>query len=381
MTGKFTNRLQAVILYDGGNDISASAMLRSYCDTAQKMGQPFRIANPSMMMGPNDLSVLVSYSPHQADMSKFGNALKSVWNFELSHQLEARVQRHRSHMVIDVFHGLHGIVSDKPEIAEFLTKINVGKPGHSLRDFQQRAGLLAQIATHFQHLHPGSAIHWTQSDSLHEAGKFSTILADGQLLPLTVQPLICRATGTPKHRDDSIAVLTRGAADYVGREIFVPPAPIPWLERYFAALAFVDVANLQNGYIIPHESMFSIADGEFSYLVQHLDGGVSAAPTVAPVYSLELIFHKKYGYVNPRNKNVDIAAATLGDAVDRTDRSQAEKEEFPATQVKPEKSLTRNDGKLEARSSSNHEPTRQKPSSVHRNVVPFGRRTTLEKKD
>lgn len=363
MTGKFTNRLQAVILYDGENEISASAMLRSYCDTAQKMGQPFRMANPSMMMGPKDLSVLVSYSPHQADMSKFGNALKSVWNFELSHQLEARVQRHRSHMVIDVFHGMHGIVSDEPEIAEFLTKINVRKPGHSLRDFQQRAGLLAQIATHFHHLHPGSAIHWTQSDSLHEAGKFSTILADRQLLPLTVQPLICHVTGTPIDRDDAIAVLTRGATDYVGREIFVPPAPIPWLERYFAALAFVDVANLQDGYIIPHESTFSIEDGEFSYLVRHLDGGVS--PTNAPVYSLELIFHKKYGYTNPRSKSDEVVTATSG----------------AAWRVQPEKTLTRDGGKLEARSSSNQEPTRQKTNSGHSNVVPFGRRTTFGKKD
>ena len=220
MTGKYTNNLQAAILYEGGGEICPPVHLNAFRMEMLNRQIPLNIVQEArnfvFMRGPGELQIMVTYFPRPADAALFEPTLGSAVTTLLMKDARERVGRHTTHVLIEIHHGVLAGAFDNPEAAGFLSQIGMPRPGTTQREFSMRVDILGEVCR-------------------HPAG-----------------------------------ILTLGAADYIGREIYVAPAPVPWVDLYDTVLAFTRVALMPNGYIIPDDETFGPESGEFTYLVRHL---------------------------------------------------------------------------------------------------------------
>lgn len=301
--GKYTNVLQAAILYDDKANIWPSRDINNFRMAMLQRGIPLNITQESptfaFMMGAYELQITVTYYDKPADHAVFGQALLSPSMKILAPDAEKRVQRHRSHVLVEIQQGVLGGVTNDPRISKMFADIGFKPAGGSLDEFNMRVDILAEICRYLQKEKSASLIHWTQSNTLIPGEKLDAFLQLPNPGMLTVHPYLFAAEEMPGYEELPVEIVTVGAADFIGREIHMQAAPIPWMELYDSALAFIRLAIMPNGYIMPDRDSFSIETGEFSYAVRHLDGVSEPTITNKPVYQLKLQFHKKYNYVAP----------------------------------------------------------------------------------
>jgi hypothetical protein len=182
------------------------------------------------------------------------------------------------------------------EILELLAKMGVGAAGQSLPQYQERlrvGGLLAAMATEIS---KPTLSHWTHSEVLAKPQAIKHYSPDPN--PLNVHPLPFRGPGTTQ--DQGIAgVETFGAAPFIGREIRVRPTIVPWGETYQHALAFIALAIIKNGYIIPDGDTFGDEGNSFCYRVHYTAEPFSNAGTPILCYELEPLLNKEHGFQSP----------------------------------------------------------------------------------
>jgi hypothetical protein len=301
--GKYTNVLQAAILYDDKANVWPSRDINNFRMAMLQRGIPLNITQESptfaFMMGAHELQITVTYYDHPADNAVFRQALLSPSMKILAPDAEKRVQRHRSHVLVEIQQGSLGGVANDPSISKMFADIGFKPAGGSLHEFNMRVDILAEICRFLQKEKAASLIHWTQSNTLIPGEKLDAFLQLPNPGMLTVHPYLFAAAEMPGYDELPVEIVTVGAADFIGREIHVQPAPIPWMELYESALAFIRLGIMPNGYIIPDKDSFGIEGGEFSYLVRHLDGVNQPTIMGEPLYELKLQFHKKYNYVAP----------------------------------------------------------------------------------
>jgi len=300
MDGKFTNNLQAAILYEGGGEIHPSIHLNAFRMAMLAKQIPLNIVQERrdfvMMMGPGDLQILVTYYDHPANPAPFEGTLGSAITGILMSDARERVRRHTTHVLVEIHHGVLGGVLDDPQFAGFLGQLGMKRPGASLGEFKMRVEILGEVCRHLLKVQPASAVHWTQSNMLVAGEKFVPFL--DQLHPgmLTVHPKLFGAEPMPGFKELPAGLLTLGAADYLGREIYVAPVPIPWVDLYQATLAFMSVALLPKGYVVPDDETFGPEGGDSSYLVRHLAASAHPMGMNEPTYALTLRFSRQNGY-------------------------------------------------------------------------------------
>lgn len=322
MEGKYTNKLQAALLFDTEANISRAMHLQEFRMAMLEKNIGLKVAQQdetfALFVGQDELYVSVAYYNHPADHGVFGQTLQSGVTNMLCKDAANVVQRHRSHVLVEIWHGALGTVTDDPQIAGFLDKIDMPRPGHSLGSFNKRVDVLIEVCRHIMTVQPASAIHWTQSNLMFAGDAAPALLVPEHPGLLTVHPILFSVEKVPGFETIPVGLMTIGATDYIGREIHIEPAPIPWLDLHQAAVSFIRLAILPNGYIIPDGDTFGIDTNEFSYRVNHLNSEDTDSPNGQPSYRLSLLFHEKYDYKAPDfpkrelvEGGIEEAAATL----------------------------------------------------------------------
>ncbi|MBB6466862.1 hypothetical protein HNQ96_002738 [Aminobacter lissarensis] len=300
MTGRYTNNIQAAILYEGGDEIHPSLHLNAFRMEMLNRQLPLKVVqedrNFVLMAGPGEFRILVTYFARPADVAVFAPTLGSAVTTLLMPDARERVRRHTAHVLVEVHHGVMGGVTDKPEIAGFFNQIGMQRPGATLREFNMRVEILGEVCRHLLKVQPASVIHWTQSNMLVAGEQFTAFLNQQQPSMLTVHPKLFAGKPVPGFSETPAGVLTLGGADYIGREIYVAPAPIPWVDLYEAALAFMRVALVPNGYIVPDDETFGPENGDYSYRVRHLAAEQHPIGMREPSYALTLRFSRQHSY-------------------------------------------------------------------------------------
>ncbi len=327
MTGNYTNNLQAAILFDGKPNICPSIHLNNFRMELLELDIPLKIVQESrtfaLMVGPNDLQISVTYNDNPANHAVFGNTLKSGLTNLMMKDASERVQRHSSHVLVEIQHGVLGGATDNLEISSFLKEVGLPQPGHTLSAFNLRIDMLATAIRHIIKVHPASAIHWTQSNMLVAGEKIEQLLEDDRPGLLTVHPIIFGTKAIPGSKDLPVGIATLGAADYIGREIQVVPAPVPWFDLYQTVMAFIRLAIMPNGYIIPDKDTFAPEGADFAYRVNHLSGNESPLPDGSPCYQLTLLFSTSHNYISPDYRPRELIPGGIGKASTMLDRDDA----------------------------------------------------------
>lgn len=305
---QFPNGIQAALLFPGTmRDLES--VVRSVLRIFEARGTKFNVpeANPHKfyrLFGGDELMITLEYLEQPANLAVFEQPLASPVTKIVTPDISQRLATHRSHVLINVSHGVLGGLDADTKFASLFEQIGMRREGASLPQFLRRldtCALLARIVS--DHATP-SAVHWTQSNQLMSGEAFEALAQLPAPSPLHVHPLLF-AGGTSADGKPMASIETFGARHFIGREIEIEPSVLPWAANYDTILAFLRVATLKNGYVIPDRDTFGPEDGSLSYRVIHRP----EEPDKVPVYELEPLLHREFGFESegyiPRERAFD----------------------------------------------------------------------------
>ena len=305
---QYPNEIQAALLFPGTmRDLES--VVRSVLRIFEARGTKFNVpeANPHKfyrLFGGDELMITLEYLEQPANLAVFEQPLASPVTKIVTPDISQRLATHRSHVLINVSHGVLGGLDADTKFASLFEQIGMRREGASLPQFLRRldtCALLARIVS--DHATP-SAVHWTQSNQLMSGEAFEALAQLPAPSPLHVHPLLF-AGGTSADGKPMASIETFGARHFIGREIEIEPSVLPWAANYDTILAFLRVATLKNGYVIPDRDTFGPEDGSLSYRVIHRP----EEPGKVPVYELEPLLHREFGFESegyvPRERAFD----------------------------------------------------------------------------
>jgi hypothetical protein len=305
----YPNRVQAALLFDRPVR-ELEAIVRDFTRIeGMKSGASFAVpeANPGrfyrLFNGDEELMLTFEYIDGPANPQAFRGALSSPFTGIVTPDIRTRITRAQSHILIEASHGVMAGVEEDPKFAAMFAEIGVPKAGASQAQFERRldvAALMTRIVT--EHAMP-LAVHWTQSDLLLSgeiADGFAALAAPG---PLHIHPFLFGPRAAPGEQA-MVGIRTFGARHWLGREILIKPHILPWAANFETILAFIKVATMANGYIIPDSDTFGPEDRSLSYRVLHHDAGANIGhdapePADIPIYELIPLKHTAHGFVSP----------------------------------------------------------------------------------
>lgn len=291
---QFPNDIQACLLFDRRID-DLEAMVRAFLNIAEaKMGARFNVpeARPGVfyrLFGADELMITLEYLDKPANMDVFQQPLGSAVTGIVCPDIRQRLTQSRSHILVNVSHGAMGGVLDNPEIAAFMRQIDYAMPGASLPQFARRLDVLAMIARIVCDHAPARVVHWTQSNQLFPGEAFDALAAAPAPNPLHVHPFLF---GDGGGAEPKIGIRTFGVRHFIGRELLIEPSILPWAANYEVMLAFLRVATVDKGYVIPDGDTFGPEDRSLSYRVFHRE----AEAGDVPLYELVPLMHREYGF-------------------------------------------------------------------------------------
>ena len=291
---QFPNEIQAAVLFDRRVDCLEAAVRTFMTVEEARSGARFNVpeANPGAfyrLFGGDELMVTLEYLDHPADVNVFQQALASTVTGIMCPDIRQRLMTSKSHILINVSHGVLG---NAAEVHELLRMLDYPKEGHSLPQFQRRLDVCALIARIVGDHAPAQAVHWTQSNQLYPGELFNELAATPAPSPLHVHPYLFGQAGSDGEAA-RVGIRTFGMRHFIGREVLIEPNVLPWAANYETILAFLRVATLENGYAIPDGDTFGPEDHSLSYRVLHRE----AAEGDVPLYELVPLMHRKYGFV------------------------------------------------------------------------------------
>ena len=310
----YPNRIQAALLFDRPFRDLESVMRQFSRIEGMRSGAEFHLsdANPGrfyhLYAGGEELTVTLEYCDRPCDAALFAPALSSPLTGIVTPDIRDRIARCYGHVLLEVSHGVFAGVEEDPKIAAMFEAIGRPRSGASLPQFERRLGVLALLARiAIEHAMP-LAVHWTQSDMLMKGEAFDSFAAAGDMPgPLHIHPFLFGPRPAPG--EDALAgIRTFGARHWLGREIIVQPHVLPWASNFETILAFLRVATMPNGYVIPHGDTFGPEDRSLSYRVLHhaegddigyLGGGATPEPADLPFYELVPLKHVQHGFFAP----------------------------------------------------------------------------------
>lgn len=332
---KYPNRNQAAVLFDARFD-ALDTVVRDFVRIAEmkyaisfKMPEQHPGAFYRLYTGGEDLMLTFEYVDAPPMGALFASALASPVTTMIAPQMPTHIENARSHILLEVCHGTLSPAEASPREAGVLHDTDMDLPSVHAAAFNRRLETLVLMARVLcDHIAP-SAIHWTQSNQLFEPGTFETLASGGFPGPLTIHPLLFgehsdradgdRADGDLADGGDGadrdaaamVGIRTFGARHWLGREILVPPSPLPWSAGYETILSFCAYATMEGGIIIPDGDTFgppaTSPDEESGEIwrVHHRDAETSLATNddgdarggPVALYELVPLRHDGWGYI------------------------------------------------------------------------------------
>jgi hypothetical protein len=293
---QFPNEVQAALLFD--RRVSPlEAAVRTFMQVEEaRTGHRFNVPESKpgafyRLFGGGELMITLEYIDKPADMTVFQQALGSTVTGFLCPDIRQRLTKTRSHILVNVSHGVLGSVAQDPKIAAMLQGLGMKPEGHSLPQFRRRLEVLALLCRIVGDHAPPQAVHWTQSNQLLPGDLFDAYAASPAPSHLHVHPYLFGKTAAPGGQPH-VGIRTFGMRHFIGSEVVIEPSVLPWLANFDAILAFLRVATLENGYIIPDGDTFGPEDGSLSYRVLHRE----AEPGDVPIYELVPLLHREFGF-------------------------------------------------------------------------------------
>lgn len=304
----YPNRIQAALLFERPI-ADLEAMMRDYQRIESiRSGAQFNLpeVNPGrfyrLFNGAEELMVTFEYCDHPAKAELFRPALASAFTGIACPDIRQRIARSSSHILLEVSHGVFAGAEEDPKIAAMFDAIGRPKSGATKAQFERRLAvlaLMARVAT--EHAMP-LAVHWTQSDMLLGGEIFDGLAAPGDAPgPLHIHPFLFGPRPAPGE-DGLVGIRTFGARHWLGREIIIQPHVLPWADNLETIFAFLKLATMPNGYVIPDGDTFGPEDRSLSYRVLHHDQGAiigDGDPADMPLYELIPLKHVAHGFVAP----------------------------------------------------------------------------------
>jgi hypothetical protein len=304
----YPNRIQAALLFD--RPIAGlEAIMRDFTRIeGMRSGAQFNVPeeNPGrfyrLFNVAEELMVTFEYLDHPCNTDLFRPALSSPFTGIATPDIRDRITRSRSHILLEVSHGVFAGVDENPKIAAMFDAIGRPRSGATQAQFDRRLAVLALMARIVtEHAMP-LAVHWTQSDMLSGGELFDALAAGNEAPgPLHVHPFLFGPR--PAAGEDAlVGIRTFGARHWLGREIIIQPNVLPWAANLETIFAFLRVATMPNGYVIPDGDTFGPEDRSLSYRVLHHDKGANigyAEPEPADIafYELVPLKHVAHGFV------------------------------------------------------------------------------------
>jgi hypothetical protein len=288
---QFPNDIQCALLFEH-RGVNLDAAVRTFLQIeGAKLGvryNPVEVREGAFyqLFGTNDLMVTAEYIDGPANMEVFKPALSSVATRILFPEVAEALMTHKSHVLINI---RSGAIPNLPEIAQLMAKIGVAGAGASLPQFLDRMSTCTLLSRIVMEAGKVSAVHWTQSDQILKPETFETMAGLEAPGPLNIHPFLF---GREEDGKQLAGIRTFGARHFIGREIRIQPSELPWGANYEVILAFLRVATIDNGYVIPDGDTFGPEDRSVSYRVRHLD----AEDGDVPFYELEPLMHREYGF-------------------------------------------------------------------------------------
>ncbi|MCZ7471959.1 hypothetical protein M0412_02670 [Agrobacterium sp. O3.4] len=376
MIGKYTNQMQAAILLDG--DIASSPLpdlAKQFQTVFNRLG--IGLTCPAIspayvqMFGPNDLQIAVEFMTGPADHGVFAPTLGSPISNMLVPDAAERIRRHKAHILVYVQHGVFGGVMQEKGIADLFNQIGMHQPGHSLAEFLERIRALSIACETICASTPARLVHWTQSNMVFPAESFTTFVEE-PIGPLTVHPRIYSEAPPRGTTEQCIGIHTLGAADYIGREIHMEAAPVPWTELYAGALSFIKIATHKNGYIIPDNDTFGIEDDSVSFRVRHVEA--NAEQGLPDHYQLTLRYSREHGYTTQDAKR-RLAVPGGVNGVERLIGTATPEARAELRKMRESEALAEGIGGRLVVTRPADEPPQPSGRSGTARIIPFGKRT------
>lgn len=305
----YPNRLQAALLFDRPVRDLESIMRDFARIEGMKSGASFNIpeANPGrfyrLFNAAEQLMLTFEYLDGPANVDAFRGALSSSFTGLATPDIRARLSRTQSHVLVEASHGVLAGVDEDPKFAAMFAQIGRPREGATQEQFQRRMAVLALMtritADHAMPL----AVHWTQSDLLIGGEQCDAFAAMEPPSPLHVHPFLYGPQAAPGDKA-LVGIRTFGARHWLGREILLKPNVLPWAANYETILAFLRVATMPNGYVIPDGDTFGPEDRSQSFRVLHHDVGANIGytehePADMPMYELVPLKYVEHGFVAP----------------------------------------------------------------------------------
>jgi hypothetical protein len=297
---QYPKQIQAAVLFDRVKPFPLEKLVDTFIATDAATGVTYNRVfdtKPGVfyrLYGTNNAMITVEYIEKQAHAPLFETALSTPFTQRATPDARARIARHRSHILVNV---QHGVMPQIPQVAAFMKQLNVPQDGHSLRDFQSRllrCGAMSAIA---HTLGDASLVHWTTTDHLLTGKDFAQFAMQPAPSLLHIHPLILQG-GRSADRREQVQIKTFGAAHFIDREIHLLPSPLPAGDGIQTILAFLKIATADKGYIIPDGSTFG-PDLENCYRVRHIPEGAMSGELKGPLYQIEVLRSHKHGYTSP----------------------------------------------------------------------------------
>lgn len=292
---QFPHEIQAALLFDRRVD-SLDAIVRNFLRLEEaRSGARYNAVEAKkgifyrLFGGGDELMVTLEYVDGPANMDVFQQALGSAITGIVCPDIRQRLTKNRSCILVNVSHGALG---NSQQLLDLMAMIGRAPEGHSLPQFVRRLNACALIARIVCDDTPAQAVHWTQSNQIIPGEAFEGFAAMAAPSPLHVHPWLF-GDGDRDADKPKAGIRTFGARHFVGREVLIEPSVIPWAANYETILAFLRIATIDKGYIIPHGDTFGPEDRSLSYRVLHRD----AEPDDVPMYVLEPLLHREFGFV------------------------------------------------------------------------------------
>lgn len=308
----YPNRIQAALLFDRPvRDLEA--IMRQFMRIERmRSGAEFNIPedNPGyfyrLFSGDEELMVTFEYLDRPCNAQVFAPGLSSPFTRLATPNIDQRITRTYGHILLEVSHGVMGGVEEDPKIAAMFEAIGRPRSGATQAQFERRLAVLALMGRiTCEHAMP-IAVHWTQSDLLTSGEMFDTFAAVESLPgPLHIHPYLFGPRPAPGE-EPLVGIRTFGARHWLGRELLVQPHVLPWGANFETLFAFMRVATMPNGYVIPDGDTFGPEDRSLSYRVLHHDQGANVGyaepePADVPFYELIPLKHVEHGYLAPEH--------------------------------------------------------------------------------
>lgn len=305
----YPNRIQVAMLFETSIDCLEAAV-RDFARVEQmKSGATFNVpeTNPGrfyrLFNAAEELMLTFEYVEGPAMQQAFRGALSSPIVGLLTPDIRQRLAASRSHVLLEVSHGVLGGVESKPEIASLLETIGRGPDGATQEQFHRRLEVLALMSRVMTDHAKPTAVHWTQSDMLIDGDTFDQMAAMEAPGPLHIHPFLF---GPPAKDGEpaKVGIRTFGARHWLGREVLIQPSTLPWVANFETILAFLRIATVPNGYVIPDGDTFGPEDRSTSTRVDYRDAGetdddLTEEEGGVPLYELTPLKHVHHGLLDP----------------------------------------------------------------------------------